>query len=532
MIQEAQSLIAAKYEAFKEVEQLFIGLIVLALAIGVLASFLSVKSVVKPINYLTRLIHDMSLGKLTEIKDSSTGDEIDQMIGSMRLLRNSLQKTSDFAAEIGRGNLNAEHEKLSEEDVLGASLITMRNNLGYVIDEVNHVVKLAREEGDLNIQIEVGDKEGAWKHLAFSMNSLLESISTPVLKVNEIVSAFAEGDLSPRYEQEERGQIGTLTTALNQAGENLGLLITEIITASQSVEETSEEMVGNASEMNTTTSEIANSVTEMSNGAQNQLSKVDKSLMLLESVLSSAKDMGVKSRSINQAAKSGADKSGAGNGIVKQVVSSIEEISTFSNDTSASINILQERSKGIGKALSTISDIATQTNLLSLNAAIEAAQAGDAGRGFAVVATEIRKLAEESKNYAKEIERLVVDVENDTTQAVTSIDMMTDSVSKGVEASKLASQVFEEILASSNQTLVESEEILQSTLKQESDLISVVALTEEVVVVAEQTATGSEEAATSSSEFAAGMKNYSIKSEQLKNVAQVLKEQIGKFKIE
>ena len=139
--------------------------------------------------------------------------------------------------------------------------------------------------------------------------------------------------------------------------------------------------------------------------------------------------------------------------------------------------------------LGVITDISTQTNLLALNAAIEAAQAGDAGRGFAVVAEEIRKLAEDSRRSANEIERLVMDVQNDTEEAARVISTMNSSVRSGEEASREASKVFQQITESSFNTLSFSEEIVNAAIVQSESINNVVNITENIVVIAEQTAT-------------------------------------------
>ena len=159
-------------------------------------------------------------------------------------------------------------------------------------------------------------------------------------------------------------------------------------------------MLSASEEMNTNTGEIASAIAQMSSGAQNQVSKVDESSNLVESILRSANDMGEQAEEINRAAQGGADSSDMGLKMVNKVGFSMKDIKAFANDTNESIKVLTERSKEITRVLGVITDIASQTNLLALNAAIEAAQAGDAGRGFAVVAEEIRKLGRRLQEFS------------------------------------------------------------------------------------------------------------------------------------
>lgn len=247
--------------------------------------------------------------------------------------------------------------------------------------------------------------------------------------------------------------------------------------------------------------------------------------------MKNSQEMGSKSDSINNAAKRGVVNSEEGAKIAKYVVTSVGEISEYSNKTTESMRVLTERSKEISRVLGVITDIASQTNLLALNAAIEAAQAGDAGRGFAVVAEEIRKLAEGSRKSASEIEKLIADVQHDTMEAAGVIDTMNGIVKSTVEASNKAEVAFHEIEVASTETLGYSEAILESTKIQDDSISKVVGITEEVVVIAEQTASGTEEVSSSASQLSAGMEGYMKKSNWLNDVSKELKDGVSRFKL-
>lgn len=168
---------------------------------------------------------------------------------------------------------------------------------------------------------------------------------------------------------------------------------------------------------------------------------------------------------------------------------------------------------------------------MALNAAIEAAQAGEAGRGFAVVAEEIRKLAEDSRSSAKNIEQLVKDVQKDTHEAVIKIQEMSDRVNDGLAASSSVSRAFDKIAGDSSNTLELSVEIVSSTNQQEERVKNVVAIMEEVVVISEQAAAGAEEVASSAADLSSGMANYSEKSEQVSWILGDLKAGMQAFRL-
>ncbi|UXP30794.1 methyl-accepting chemotaxis protein [Reichenbachiella agarivorans] len=510
-------------------------IIVLGIIAAVFAFLISnwlSRNITIPIKFLQDKIGQIQLGKIPEKISIQNKDEIGVMSMGINSLIDGFKSSSQFASQIGKGNLKAEFTALSHEDVLGNALLSMRDNLSLVINDTNEVVRLAGQEGKLGSRINVDDKEGAWNDLAQAVNDLLVSFATPILEVNKIVAATAEGDLTHRFTGESHGDIKILVDSLNKASENLNTLIRNIVTNANIVESSSIEMLGASEEMSSNTDEIASAISQMSSGAQNQVVKVDEASTLVENILASATQMGTKAETINEAAKSSVTKSERGRIVIENIGNAMKEIATYSRETYDSIKILTQRSTEISRVLGVITDIASQTNLLALNAAIEAAQAGDAGRGFAVVAEEIRKLAEDSRKSAQEIEKLVDDVKSDTQQASKVMETMTKSVTTGSEASTEASIAFREIAESTNQSLALSEDIVNATKLQSVDITQVVTITESVVVIAEQTAAGTEEVASSATELSSGMTNYNQKSEQLTKVAASLKEYAGQFKLQ
>jgi len=479
------------------------------------------------------LLKDLAVGNLDTSKKLSLNgkDELSEIASSVNMLMEELNSKAEFSKQIGEGNLDADFRSAGENDVLGDSLLKMRNNLRIVIDETNEVVGQAGDEGNFSARMRSEDKSGAWQELALSINDLLESVGRPLHAVNQIVNSMAEGDLSVRYSDEAKGDILKLADNLNIALTNLDELLGGIVNNANVIGDSSMEMLTASEEMNTNTGEIASAIAQMSNGAQNQVSKVDESSNLVESILRSANDMGHQAEEITNAAKKVAESSDTGLKMVNKVGFSMQDIKAFANDTNESIKVLTERSKEITRVLAIITDISSQTNLLALNAAIEAAQAGDAGRGFAVVAEEIRKLAEDSRNSAREIEKLITDVQTDTSNAAQVIEVMNQSIKGGEVASNDASEAFKEIANSSVGNLKISEQILNASKGQMESIKNVVSITEGIVVIAEQTAAGTEEVASSATELSAGMENYTQRSVKVTEITTQLKERVGKFKL-
>jgi len=315
--------------------------------------------------------------------------------------------------------------------------------------------------------------------------------------------------------------------------------VTEVYTLIKTISQGSEVVAGSSNtlqkkveEMKRSTTEVATAIAQMSKGAQDQAQRTDESSKLINHVMTSANDMERKANTINKAAETGRESSNLGMKTIKVLVTNMSDIKDSASQTARSISILTGRTEEIGRTLNVITDIASQTNLLALNAAIEAARAGDAGRGFAVVAEEIRKLAEDSRKSAIEIEKIIGDVQKDTMAAGKAIELMENSVKEGNSSTMQAEQIFQQISSSSEETYVSSKEIQAATISQKESIGTVVKNIEQIVVVSEETAAGTQQVASSSQQMSDGMIEIAKAGENLAAVAAELQAGVQQFKVE
>jgi methyl-accepting chemotaxis protein len=163
----------------------------------------------------------------------------------------------------------------------------------------------------------------------------------------------------------------------------------------------------------------------------------------------------------------------------------MEEIRKASMESATAIKELDNKSKQIGEIVSLITNIADQTNLLALNAAIEAARAGEHGRGFAVVADEVRKLAEESRDAAKEISRLISQIQHDTGVVVGSVERGNITVASGVEALNETVGAMKEIVQGAIKTAEMVQEIAAAAQEQSASIEQITASVEEITSISD-----------------------------------------------
>jgi len=174
-------------------------------------------------------------------------------------------------------------------------------------------------------------------------------------------------------------------------------------------------------------------------------------------------DVAKNTASIAESAKRAVDTAQHGNNIVEKSVSEVREIDETVNESAKFVKSLGERSVHIGEIVSVINDIADQTNLLALNAAIEAARAGEQGRGFAVVADEVRKLAERTAQATSEIEDMIKAIQNEVAKAVDKMDSATLKVQSGVDLTTQAGDALKAIVKSSDELQLMVQQIASAT---------------------------------------------------------------------
>jgi methyl-accepting chemotaxis protein len=382
------------------------------------------------------------------------------------------------------------------------------------------------------------DKRGKEVYIQASYNPIMDLNGRPykvvkyALDMTEVIRAIkgmATGDLSNRCD--ESVDNSGLTAEINKALENLNSVLGQINQGSDVVAKSSNLLQKKVEDMKRNTTEVATAIAQMAKGAQDQAQKTDESSKLVNHVMSSANDMEKKANVINKAAERGLESSNQGMKTVKVLVENMTEIRESASQTSQSIEVLTKRTEEIGRTLKVITDIASQTNLLALNAAIEAARAGDAGRGFAVVAEEIRKLAEDSRKSAVEIEKIIGDVQKDTNAAGKAIVTMEASVKEGNKSSIEAEKIFQEISKSTEETFGASKEIQMATVSQKESIGSVVKNIEQIVVVSEETAAGTQQVASSSQQMNGGMLEIAKAGDELSAVAAELQAGVTQFKL-
>jgi methyl-accepting chemotaxis protein len=277
------------------------------------------------------------------------------------------------------------------------------------------------------------------------------------------------------------------------------------------------EINNDANRLATNASDIANASTEVAKAAEEQADATSAMAAAIEQLTVSSNHISDSARETAHDSTVAVTLSSEGAERVSLATKSIEKISTTVSEASSRIRALEEQAKKISSIANVIKDIAGQTNLLALNAAIEAARAGEQGRGFAVVADEVRKLAERTSSATTEIDHMINGIQSETIGAVSAMNNALPEVEEGVALANSASESLRAIEQGARRTLERVGEVADATQEQSSASISIAQRVEQIANMVEETSNTVRGTATTA--------------RQLENIAQNLKQQIGKFTV-
>lgn len=352
------------------------------------------------------------------------------------------------------------------------------------------------------------------------------TITKPVSEVVDVTKKIAGGDLTVSISNNSKDEIGQLSNSVQVMLSSLRELVGEVQKSSMNVSSTAQEMAASSEELASTATQISGTITDISKGTQMQSAKSQDVSKAMVDMTQSVQEVAVNSQ---KAAENSieSNKLIQNLGIISQdLIKKMDRIKGASEDSANQIGQLDGKSKQIGEIVNLITSIADQTNLLALNAAIEAARAGEHGKGFAVVADEVRKLAEESGTAAKEIAKLIKEMQVGTDNTVSAMKNGSVEVSNGAKSLVEAVEMVGKVVETSNEMSTMVQEIAAAAQEQAASIQEITSSVEEISAISEQSAAGTEETMASVQEQTASMeelaesaKNLSIMSETLANLA-------------
>ncbi len=463
--------------------------------------FFIARAITNPIDRLKASVKEFALGNYSHEISITSKDEIGELADSLRNLQAAQKAKIEAAEQIASGNIN-KVVPASEKDALAIAFNKEVETIGQMLKEADLLTEASRK-GNLSLRGNSSKFSGEWGKLIQGINAIIDSIVAPVNEAAAILKVMAGGDFTHlvkgNYDGDHetiKNNINTVIQSLSEALQNVNEAVLATASASTQISSSVEEMAAGASEQTQQTSEVARAIEQMA-----------------KTIMENTQNASIAAEN----AKNSGSKAAEGGSVVEDTIKGMVRIAEVVNKSASTVEALGKSSDEIGEIIQVIDEIADQTNLLALNAAIEAARAGEQGRGFAVVADEVRKLAERTTKATKEIATMIKQIQKDTTDAVESMKEGKQEVERGKELANRAGNVLREII--DNATKV-------------TDVAALVAsASEQQSASAEEISKNIESISTVTQESASGATQIARTAEDLNRLTENLKNLMSRFKI-
>ncbi|EKF35177.1 methyl-accepting chemotaxis protein [Bacillus xiamenensis] len=361
---------------------------------------------------------------------------------------------------------------------------------------------------------------------------IVRSISKRLSNLASFSKKVSNGDLRDKLQIQSDDEIGQVGKGFNAMIDSLRSLIGAVQTSVENVASSSEELTASAGQTSKATEHITLAIEQFSSGNESQNDKVESSSDELEEMNRGLQHMNEAAESITASSIKSTEIAGEGGQLVEKTASQMNVIDQSVKKAEHVISALESKSKDITQILGVINGIADQTNLLALNAAIEAARAGESGRGFSVVAEEVRKLAVQSSNSAKEIEHLINEIVQDIDVSQEVFTAVNQEVQSGLSFTEQTKVSFHNIFDMTKEISDKLQTMNETVVKLSKGSAHVSEAVREIADVSRESSANIQDIAASAEEQLASMEEISSSSATLSSMAEELRDLISKFKVE
>ena len=361
---------------------------------------------------------------------------------------------------------------------------------------------------------------------------ITKMITVPIKKVVSNIKEIADGNLTIEdLKLDSKDEIGVLANGLNVMSATVRALIGQVATSAEHLAASAEELTASAEQQAQATNQVAVAIQQVATGTEKQSNAIDETSSAIEQMSAAIQEVAASSSEVAEQANNTSLAAKEGQKVVGKAVSQMEKIGHVTSEVQVTVDQLEQGSKKIGEITNVISSIADQTNLLALNAAIEAARAGEQGRGFAVVAEEVRKLAEQSQEAAKEITSLINSNQTNINNAVKAMQAGTVDVRDGIEVVTSAGETFVQITGSINQVVTQIQEVSATVEEMASSSQLILSSINQIEGISKDNMGQSQSVSAATEEQTASSEEIASASEGLAKMAQDLQVVVSKFRV-
>ncbi|KAA0965015.1 methyl-accepting chemotaxis protein [Sporosarcina sp. ANT_H38] len=360
----------------------------------------------------------------------------------------------------------------------------------------------------------------------------IDRLLLPLKKVVLVADQVANGELKDVNLQITNDEVGQLSQSIKTMVSNLQHVILNIRNTSDHVASSANQLTINAAESYNSSTEVSREMKNIAQNAETSLIMTEETAAAMEETAGGIQQIADSANTASESSLTASLAAEQGNKVVQQVIAQMQLINTSVEQIEETINGLHANSNKISDIVNIITAIAEQTNLLALNAAIEAARAGEHGKGFAVVADEVRRLAEQSSQSAKEIFQLINMIQTDSNASVTVMEKGKEDVKVGMDYTNEVGQIFKRIVQSADEVADQIREISAASQEISASSEEVVASVNNIKKTSQQSTEFSFNVSQSTQEQLVSMQEVKEASVSLGQTAEKLQSLITNFKLE
>ena len=490
------------------------------------------RGLASPIEQITAYADSIAEGELGGEITIFRADEIGRLADSFRRLLSSLQGKALAADGIAAGDLSVTIPLSSEHDVLGRSMIMMRDTIRQMAGTVTDLSHKA-SMGDLQVRGDVSRYQGEYKSIIGGINETLEAVISPINGTMDLADVYASGDYTATFDSSIKvsGSFSRLRDSLNHIGEQNASAVQGVKRQIESVAANIQETTASLEEVSASSAKLASSSNEVSILAETSQQGVQQILQAMDDLSVNISHVAEMTDTLASLSHSTDELSLKGSDLARKAEVGMQDIISSIGDTSQTITKMTSGMDEIGQIVKLISEIADQTNLLSLNAAIEAARAGDAGRGFAVVANEVKALAIQSQISADKIGVMISALQRQSTNASQAMERSSNDVNTGNTAVRETLGLFSQIVTHIQDISEHVSSVASAAEEQAAAVQEITASVHELGTHVNKTSEEAVSSAAATEETAAALDQISRSISEVAGASDRIIKEMGRFKV-